>query len=146
MDPLSLLMVWPFGPNFESAGKGPNRPYASPFIIGEFIAHDSSLPVWEFESRASAQTQCSYTARISAYGQKLTPTSRYPAKSVEEAPNAPLTCLYLVTLGGDLKGALCAESYLVARGAHNTSKDVRLALMHLYLLVLVLPGAGWASG
>ena len=30
----------------------------TPFMIGEFLAHDSRPPVWEFESQASGHAQC----------------------------------------------------------------------------------------
>jgi hypothetical protein len=34
-----------------------HRLNCGPFIVGEFIAHDSKPPVWEFESQVSGQRQ-----------------------------------------------------------------------------------------
>jgi hypothetical protein len=34
-----------------------HRPYDSPFIVGEFLAHDLSPQFSEFESRETGQTQ-----------------------------------------------------------------------------------------
>jgi hypothetical protein len=55
----------------------------------EFLAHDSSLPVWEFESQASGQTQRCWPGRagFGAYGAKADisrPTAR--AEPVENDP------------------------------------------------------------
>jgi hypothetical protein len=71
-------------------------------------------------------------------------------------PKATPTCLKSSTVGvrtlslraawRTFKEGVCAESYFVARVAHNTSKGVRLALTRLYLPVLVLAGAKLASG
>jgi hypothetical protein len=36
-------------------------------LIGEFVAHDSSPHVWEFESRASGQTQRPWLARLGCF-------------------------------------------------------------------------------
>ena len=57
---------------------GQHRFDGGPFIIGEFMAHDSSPQVREFESHASGQTQCSRPgARQSvAFGAERTSTSR----------------------------------------------------------------------
>jgi len=57
---------------------GQHRLDGGPFIIGEFIAHDSGPPVWEFESQASDQTQCSRSGlgTGAAIGEKRTSTSR----------------------------------------------------------------------
>jgi hypothetical protein len=58
---------------------GQHRLDGSPFIIGEFIAHDSSPPVWELESQPSGQTQRSWPGPgFGAFGAKRTSTSRQP--------------------------------------------------------------------
>jgi hypothetical protein len=59
----------------------------NPFIIGEFVAHDSSPQFWEFESQGDGQTQRSLPSPRSA----LTDRSGHqradrPAESVEQDP------------------------------------------------------------
>jgi hypothetical protein len=58
---------------------GQHRFDGVPFTIGELIAHDSTPPVWEFESQASGQTQRFWPAPgLGAFGAKRTSTSRQP--------------------------------------------------------------------
>ena len=54
---------------------------AAPLAVGEFVAHDSKFPVWEFESQDSGHPQCGFRlspflARL-LFGAKRTSTGRH---------------------------------------------------------------------
>jgi hypothetical protein len=53
-------------------------------MVGEFVARDSSLQVWEVESCASGQTQRSRLARLGASGQSGGKPADTPTRSVEK--------------------------------------------------------------
>ena len=60
---------------------GQHRLDGSPLAVGEFVAHDSKFPVWEFESQDSGHPQCGFRlspflARL-LFGAKRTSTGRH---------------------------------------------------------------------
>jgi hypothetical protein len=68
---------------------GQHRLDRGPFIVGEFIAHDSTPPVWEFESQASDQTQRSWPSPGTGcvWGKADIKWQAKPTDLVENDPN-----------------------------------------------------------